>query len=203
MSLLTLNHKFLLDENVKAVLSRFLKSEGFDVKLAPKTTSDSKLALLSKEELRILVTNDEDFQWYSDKEIYSVILLKVPQNDNESLIKVFNKLLSEFNNFAGRIVVLDKNGAYKAQYKAGVIKTSIKEAINTAKYAFSVGSDEVAFESAFIQEGTCMEKMYRENKFKPPWLWSVIEVIKQTHDLGSINEQKVIEVRKQNNYIIF
>ncbi len=110
MSLLTLNHKFLLDENVKAVLSRFLKSEGFDVKLAPKTTSDSKLALLSKEELRILVTNDEDFQWYSDKEIYSVILLKVPQNDNESLIKVFNKLLSEFNNFAGRIVVLDKKG---------------------------------------------------------------------------------------------
>lgn len=110
MSLLTLNHKFLLDENVKVVLSRFLKSEGFDVKLAPKSASDSTLASLSKKEQLILVTNDEDFQWYSDKEIYSVILLKVPQNDNESLVKVFNKLLSEFSSFAGKIVVTDKKG---------------------------------------------------------------------------------------------
>jgi len=110
MSFLTLNHKFLLDENVKAILSRFLKSEGFNVKLAPKTTSDLKLALLSKEEQRILVSNDEDFQWYSEREIYSVILLKIPQNDNESLIKSINKLLSEFSNFAGRIVIIDNKG---------------------------------------------------------------------------------------------
>lgn len=110
MSFLTLDHKFLLDENVKVILSRFLKSEGFDVKLAPKTASDVKLASLSKEEWRILVTNGEDFQWYSGKEIYSVILLKVSQNDNESLIKSFNKLLSEFSNFAGRIVLVDNKG---------------------------------------------------------------------------------------------
>lgn len=110
MSSLTLSRKFLLDENVKAILSGFLKSEGFDVKLVPKATTDLKLASLSKEEQRILVSNDEDFQWYSDKEIYSVILLKVPQNDNQLLIKSFNKLLSEFSNFAGRIVVLDNKG---------------------------------------------------------------------------------------------
>lgn len=110
MSSLIPNHKFLLDENVKAMLSRFLKSEGFDVKLAPRTAPDSKLASLSKEEWRILVTNDEDFQWYSKREIYSVILLKIPQNDNETLIKSVHKLLSEFNNFAGRIVVVDSKG---------------------------------------------------------------------------------------------
>lgn len=101
------NHKFLLDENVKIGLSRFLKSKGFDIKLAPKATSDLKLASISKEEERILITNDSDFQWYSDKEIYSVILLKIPQNNNESLVKSFTKLLAEFNNFAGRIVIVD------------------------------------------------------------------------------------------------
>src|SRR3990167_6884750 len=110
MSFLTLNHKFLLDENVKEILSRFLKSESFDVKLAPKTASDLRLASLSKEEQRILVSNDEDFQWYSEREIYSVILLKIPQNDNEPLIKSFQKLLSEFSNFAGRIVIVDNEG---------------------------------------------------------------------------------------------
>lgn len=56
MSLSTPNHKFLLDENVKAILSRFLKSEGFDVKLASKTAPDLKLASRSKEEQRILVS---------------------------------------------------------------------------------------------------------------------------------------------------
>jgi len=63
---------------------------------------------------------------------------------------------------------------------------AIEEAINTAKYAFKVGTDEVALESAFIQKGTLMEKLYREDKFKPPWLWSIIEVIKRTKHLGPI-----------------
>lgn len=104
------NLKFLLDENVKISLSKFLEFHDFDVKLATKTSSDLKLALISKVEERVLVTNDEDFQWYSDKEIYSVILLKVPQKDKESLIKSFTKLLSECSNFSGKIIVLDTKG---------------------------------------------------------------------------------------------
>lgn len=65
-------------------------------------------------------------------------------------------------------------------------REAIDEAINTAKYAFSAGSDEVAFESAFIQEGTMMEQFYLRGEFRPPWLWSIIEVVKKTHDLGNI-----------------
>lgn len=64
---------------------------------------------------------------------------------------------------------------------------AIEEAINTAKYAFEVGTNEVAFESAFIQEGTLMEKLYHEGKYRPPWLWSIIEVIKRTNHLGAIH----------------
>lgn len=66
-------------------------------------------------------------------------------------------------------------------------KEAIIEAINTAKYAFDVETDEVAFESAFIQEGTLMEQLYKEKKFKPPWLWSIIEIVKRTHNLGNIH----------------
>lgn len=64
---------------------------------------------------------------------------------------------------------------------------AIEEAVNTAKYAFKMRTDEVAFESAFIQKGTLMEKLYREGKFKPPWLWSIIEVVKRTNHLGAIH----------------
>lgn len=65
-------------------------------------------------------------------------------------------------------------------------KESINEAIRTVEYAFSIGADEVALESAFIQEGTVMKELYSQGEFEPPWLWSIIEVIKQVHHLGPV-----------------
>lgn len=63
---------------------------------------------------------------------------------------------------------------------------AINEAINTTKYAFKAGSDEVALESAFVQEGTLMGEIYLRGEFRPPWIWSIIEVLKKTHHLGNI-----------------
>jgi len=65
-------------------------------------------------------------------------------------------------------------------------RESISEAIRTVEYAFSIGADEVALESAFIQEGTVMKELYSQGEFEPPWLWSIIEVIKQVHHLGPV-----------------
>ena len=99
--------KFLLDENVRIDLYKFLQSNGFDIKVAPKGASDSFLASLSKTEKRILITNDEDFADYSDDKIFSVVWLKIPQNNPKSLISSFTKLVNEFNKFSGRLVVLE------------------------------------------------------------------------------------------------
>jgi len=66
-------------------------------------------------------------------------------------------------------------------------KEAIEEAIKTIKYAFEVGTDEVALEVAFVQEGTIMDKLFKENRYKPPWLWSIIEVIKKTYNFGPIH----------------
>lgn len=66
-------------------------------------------------------------------------------------------------------------------------KEAIEEAIKTIEYAIKIGTDEVALETAFIQEDTKMAQLFREGKYKPPWLWSVIEVIKRTYHLGPIH----------------
>lgn len=63
---------------------------------------------------------------------------------------------------------------------------AIDEAVKSIKYAFAVGSDEVALESAFIVPGTKMEELFQRNAYRPPWLWSILEVVKQTSHLGNL-----------------
>jgi hypothetical protein len=63
-------------------------------------------------------------------------------------------------------------------------REAIEEAIKTAEYAFSVGSDAVSFELASIHEYTIIE--YLRDQYRPPWLWSAIEIAKATRNLGEI-----------------
>ena len=100
-------HKFLLDENVKIKLFKLLKSQGFDVKLSPKSASDKKVAAISGKESRILVTNDEDFKWCTDNEVFAVIWLRIPQNDSKSLINIFEKLTKKMKKFEGKFIELN------------------------------------------------------------------------------------------------
>ena len=65
-------------------------------------------------------------------------------------------------------------------------KAAIDEAVNTITYAFQIGSYEVALESGFIQQGTVMELLYNRGDYRPPWLWSIIEVVKKTHHFGPV-----------------
>lgn len=77
-----------------------------DVILAPKGVADNQLASLSKKEQRILVTNDEDFTEYTKDQLFSVIWLRVPQNESQSLLISFEKLTKEVHDFSGKLFIL-------------------------------------------------------------------------------------------------
>ena len=62
---------------------------------------------------------------------------------------------------------------------------AIDEAIATALYAHQAGSDQIAFEAALIQKDTPMGNAYESGEFKPPWMWSIVEVLRKTHHLGN------------------
>ena len=64
-------------------------------------------------------------------------------------------------------------------------REAIDEAVETARYAFSRGSDYVVYNAATVQKGTKMCEYYVKGKFRPPWLWSILEVAKQTHEMGA------------------
>jgi len=106
MSSSTHKTKFLLDENVRIELLRFLKDEGYDATFVRKGATDREVAVLSQQEERVLVANDQDFSQYKHSDIYAVIWLRTPQNDVSALINSFCSLLDEYSDFAGIMIIL-------------------------------------------------------------------------------------------------
>ena len=43
-------------------------------------------------------------------------------------------------------------------------------------------SDEVSINPMNIQRGTIVDRLFRNREYRPPWLWSLVEMIIRTHD---------------------
>ncbi len=65
-------------------------------------------------------------------------------------------------------------------------RESIEQAVQTITYAFESGSTTVSLEACTVQDYTLVKHLYDLNYFRPPWLWSIVEVIKRTHHLGKL-----------------
>ena len=58
-------------------------------------------------------------------------------------------------------------------------KDAIEEAVQTAEYAESVGASRISFCPATIHKDTLMEQLWRGGSYQPPWIWSIMEIIKR------------------------
>ncbi len=56
-------------------------------------------------------------------------------------------------------------------------KQALYETLSTLQYLHDLGVDEIALSSAFVQAGTELEKKYHAGEFRPPWLWTILEII--------------------------
>lgn len=61
-------------------------------------------------------------------------------------------------------------------------KEAIEDAIKSAHYAEDVGVDRISFCPATIHKGTLMEVLWRRGSYQPPWMWSILEIIKKTRE---------------------
>jgi len=55
---------------------------------------------------------------------------------------------------------------------------SIDQAIETINYAFDIGCSTVSLEACTVQDYTLVKFLYDLGLYTPPWLWSVLEVVK-------------------------
>ena len=62
----------------------------------------------------------------------------------------------------------------------------IKDAIESVKFAFDIGFDIVSLEPVSVQDFTLTSFLQEAGYFRPPWIWSVLEVVKHTCEFGFV-----------------
>jgi radical SAM enzyme (TIGR01210 family) len=60
---------------------------------------------------------------------------------------------------------------------------AIEEATKTIQYVKRCGVDVVLLQAMMVMPGSLSDAWFRSGEFCPPWLWSIIEVIKETSHL--------------------
>lgn len=65
-------------------------------------------------------------------------------------------------------------------------KEAIEDAVASARYAEEVGVDRISFCPATIHKGTLMEVLWRRGSYRPPWIWSIFEIIKRVRSESKI-----------------
>jgi radical SAM enzyme (TIGR01210 family) len=65
-------------------------------------------------------------------------------------------------------------------------REAIEDSVETIKTAFSMGADVVSLEAVTVQRYTLVEFLADRGLYRVPWLWSILEVVKQTSHLGRV-----------------
>ncbi len=61
---------------------------------------------------------------------------------------------------------------------------AIEDTIRGMEFAHKIGADVVSLEAVSIQHLTTVSFLAEAGFYKPPWLWSIFEIVKRTHHLG-------------------
>jgi radical SAM enzyme (TIGR01210 family) len=70
-------------------------------------------------------------------------------------------------------------------------REAIEDSVNTASTVFALGRElnvpvRVALEPCFVAPQTLLYRAFAEGRYRPPWLWSVAEVVTRVSPLGPV-----------------
>ncbi len=111
--------KFLLDENVRIEVGKFLESKGFPAKYASKGVSNGKLEALAREERLVLLSRDSDFlntSLFPPKESFGIVVFLIHPPTAEKLVRALSLLLEEVKEFRGKLFVVEEDGFEMREY---------------------------------------------------------------------------------------
>lgn len=97
------------------------------------------------------------------------------RQDFENAINIIKKIKNTSRNIKSKVYLLIKPIIISE-------KDAIEDAVRSAQYAEKLGVDRISFCPATIHRGTLMEFLWRRGSYKPPWIWSILEIIKRVRD---------------------
>jgi radical SAM enzyme (TIGR01210 family) len=122
------------------------------------------------------------------------VAMGLETGDEEIRMNIINKGFSnkEFERAVGIIQKLKSE--YQVRSKVYLLvkpiltseKEAIVDAIQSAEYAEQSGVDRISFCPSTIHKGTLMEMLWRKSSYQPPWIWSVMEIIRRVRSLAKI-----------------
>jgi hypothetical protein len=59
-------------------------------------------------------------------------------------------------------------------------REALLDSIQTIRYLDKIGVSTISINPVTVQKNTLVERLWKNRKYRPPWLWSVVDVLKQT-----------------------
>jgi radical SAM enzyme (TIGR01210 family) len=93
-----------------------------------------------------------------------------------------------FDDYTGAAYTIKNSGASVKTYL--LIKPpflteleSIKDCVESARKTKDT-TDVISFNPVNVQRGTLVERLWRRDEYRPPWLWSLVRILEECKDLG-------------------
>ncbi|UCC91236.1 MAG: archaeosine biosynthesis radical SAM protein RaSEA, partial [Candidatus Aenigmatarchaeota archaeon] len=171
------NGSFLDDKEVNSmakneILKIVSKEKGVkrvDFETRPEFVTDSRIKrmkkLLGRKILEISMGFDE-----VDEDVRNLIVNKgMKREELEKAIKILIK------NHVDTLVYVGVKPPFLTE------KEAIQEAIDTIEYLFRIGVEQISLEPITVQDYTLTKYLYDKGLYRPPWLWSIIEILRAAH----------------------
>jgi len=181
----------------KTVVKIFVSGSFLNEEELPEEARDEILKRLNKEENIEEVVIESRPEFVTEKvlqeccillpdKIFEVSIGLESSSDYIKKYKINKGFLNE--DFERAITVIKKlKPDYKITSKAYLFvkpiltseKEAIEDAVASAQYAEKIGVDRISFCPATIHKGTLMEFLWRRGSYQPPWIWSILEIIRR------------------------
>lgn len=104
------------------------------------------------------------------------------ESANDRIRESINKGFS-FDDFKKGVKICKKNGVKVKAYlllKPPFLteKEALQDAKDSIAKAQKAGADRVSVNPLNVQRGTLVEKLWQRGEYRPPWLWTVVEVLR-------------------------
>ncbi|SHO55201.1 hypothetical protein [Vibrio quintilis] len=114
------------------------------------------------------------------------VAIGLESRDDRIRNKILNKGI-DIRLFEAKVILMQSMGVKVAVYvflKAPQLteKQAFDDVINTLNYLHQLGVDEMMLSCAFVQENTPLESMYSAGAFRPPWLWTILHIIREAQE---------------------